>query len=124
LQKGIALMGFLKGIALALCLLTSFAAAVDGSVSGTVTDPIGAVIENAPISITNVKTGRKAEIKSGPTGNFGPISMSSGEYKVRIQMHCSKRYSKAVKIKDGTSLEMSIVLYPSHGCTDLKAGRR
>ena len=117
-------MGFLKSTALALCLLTSFAAAVDGSVSGTVTDPTGAVIENVPISITNVKTGRKAEIKSGPTGNFGPISMSSGEYKVRIQMDCFKRYSKVVKIKDGPSLEMSIALYPSRGCRDLKAGRR
>jgi hypothetical protein len=95
--------------------------AVDGSISGMVTGPTGAVIENAPVSITNIKTQMKIEIKTGPTGNFGPTSVYGGEHTVRIHMGCLKRYSKVVNINEDQSLETSIALHPSRGCADLNA---
>ena len=49
-------MGSLKRIGIAFFLLSSVGMAVDGSVSGIVTDPSGAVIANAPVSITNLET--------------------------------------------------------------------
>jgi hypothetical protein len=115
---------FLKRVAITLWFLSSFALAVDGSISGTVTDPSSAVIANVPVSVTNVKTGKKTESKGGPAGTFGPIAVSSGEYKVRIHLGCFKRYTKVVKIDEGQPLEMSIVLYLRRGCTDVQSEKR
>jgi hypothetical protein len=88
--------------------LTPLAMAADGSVSGTVRDPSYSVVYNVPIVITNANTGKKIQTRTGRAGDFGPISLSIGEYKVQITALCFKPYSKVIEIADGQVLHLDI----------------
>ena len=103
-------MSFLKQMFVFPFLLTSLALAADGSISGMVKDPTGAVVFSLPILITNANTGKKLQTKTGQAGDFGPISLSIGEYKVQITAPCFKPYSKAIEIADGQVLHLDIRL--------------
>ena len=56
-----------------------------GTISGTVTDPSGAVIEAAQITITNVATGDVRAATSNPTGEFQVPELPIGVYHVRVR---------------------------------------
>jgi len=47
-----------------------------GSITGTVTDPSGAVLSGAKVTITNVDTNQSIELKSNSAGVYtsGPLS--------------------------------------------------
>src|SRR5579859_1590863 len=49
-----------------------------GTVVGTVTDPQGAVVDGARISITNVATGQTVSVTSNGTGAFNAGSLIPG----------------------------------------------
>jgi hypothetical protein len=118
LLKGAALVHLVKGVAIVFFLLSSVAAAADGSFSGTVTDPAGAVVANVAVSITNVNTGKQTELETGSAGSFGPISLPSGKYKIRIQGSCFKPYSRVVKVEQSQSSEIKIALQVNGSCMD------
>src|SRR5215475_461360 len=52
------------------------------SLNGTVSDPTGAVIPNATISIVNVDTGLQREEKSDSQGRYNLEALPPGTYKV------------------------------------------
>jgi hypothetical protein len=52
------------------------------SVTGTVTDPTGAVIPNAQITLTNVKTGALRTTASNATGNYTMAQLAPGTYQL------------------------------------------
>jgi len=56
-----------------------------GSIQGTVTDPNGAVIPNATITITNKGTGQSSKVTSSATGTFSSGGLQPGEYTVRVE---------------------------------------
>ena len=74
--------------ALAVCVLPPAwgqSTVSTGSVQGTVTDPNGAVVTNAAITITNKATGQSARLTSSSTGTYASGGLQPGEYEVRIQ---------------------------------------
>jgi hypothetical protein len=70
---------------LLLCLFTvaAFGQAGRGSVSGTVTDPSGAVIPGAKITLTNSATHVSQSTTANGSGDFAFISLSPGTYSLR-----------------------------------------
>jgi len=50
--------------------LAIFAQSDRGTITGTVSDPAGAVVAGAPIEIRNVETGVVSRAASSATGNF------------------------------------------------------
>jgi len=56
-----------------------------GSIQGTVTDPNGAVVPNAAITITNKATGQASKTTSSATGTFASGALTPGDYQVRIE---------------------------------------
>jgi hypothetical protein len=74
------------GAILALLLYVSVAQAqvVTGDILGTITDPSGAVVPNAKITITNLGTGTKHELTSGTGGEYILTSLPSGHYSINI----------------------------------------
>jgi hypothetical protein len=56
-----------------------------GSIQGTVTDPNGAVVPNAAITITNKATGQVSKITSSGSGTYSSGALIPGEYEVRIE---------------------------------------
>ena len=56
-----------------------------GSIQGTVTDPNGAVVPGASVTITNKATGQAAKITSSSSGTYASGALIPGEYEVRIE---------------------------------------
>jgi hypothetical protein len=55
-----------------------------GTVTGTVTDPSGAVIPGATVTITNVGTAVATQVKSNGSGEFTQVGLSVGNYTVSV----------------------------------------
>src|SRR5215470_13879491 len=55
-----------------------------GSIVGTVTDPSGAVVSGAQVTITNTATGQVIELTSNSAGAFNSGALSPGSYRVQI----------------------------------------
>ncbi|MBZ5689627.1 MAG: carboxypeptidase regulatory-like domain-containing protein [Acidobacteriia bacterium] len=56
-----------------------------GSIVGTVTDPSGAVVSGAKVTITNKATGQVITTTTTSTGNYASGALTPGNYQVRIE---------------------------------------
>src|SRR6185437_424365 len=56
-----------------------------GSIQGTVTDPNGAVVPNAAVTITNKATGQVTKLTSAGSGTYASGALIPGEYSIRIE---------------------------------------
>src|ERR1051325_1407515 len=56
-----------------------------GSIRGTVTDPQGAVILNAAVTVTNKATGDTRKVSTGGDGIYAVENLLPGEYEVKIE---------------------------------------
>jgi hypothetical protein len=68
---------------LALCI-PSFGQVVKGSISGTVTDPQGAVVSGAQVKATNLATGAPLTTTTDGSGLFHFNLIPIGEYKIEV----------------------------------------
>ncbi|HEX2329209.1 MAG TPA: carboxypeptidase-like regulatory domain-containing protein, partial [Candidatus Angelobacter sp.] len=56
-----------------------------GSIQGTVTDPNGAVVPNASVTITNKDTGQTSKLTTSSSGAYASGALQPGNYQVRIE---------------------------------------
>ena len=63
----------------------SYAQQVFGSIFGTVTDPNGAVVVNAKVTITDVNKGTKFEVVTDTAGNYNKGQLVPDSYTVAIE---------------------------------------
>ncbi|HMJ09193.1 MAG TPA: carboxypeptidase regulatory-like domain-containing protein, partial [Pyrinomonadaceae bacterium] len=72
---------------LAMALMLTFAAfgqSNTGSITGVVTDPNGAIVPNATVTITNVGTTETKTVTTDGDGRYEAPSLSTGAYKVTV----------------------------------------
>ena len=62
-----------------------------GSITGTVTDPTGAVIQGAAVTATNTDDGLKLTAVSNGTGGFNILAVPRGNYWWRSRQRDSSR---------------------------------
>src|SRR5215467_12448290 len=67
-----------------ICCVTAVGQVLKGSISGTVTDPQGAVVANAQVKATNVATGAELTTTTDNAGAFRFNLIPVGTYKVDI----------------------------------------
>src|SRR5215469_7494925 len=75
----------LLGLLVVLIPLPSFGQAVYGSIFGTVTDPSGAVIPNAKVTVTDVRKGTSETYTTNESGNFSVTHLIPDAYQVKIE---------------------------------------
>jgi hypothetical protein len=80
----LALMGLLVGMVCGLMAQTTVAT---GSVQGIVTDPSGASVSGAKVTITNTVTGQVIETKTTSAGTYTSGALQPGTYKVRVEQN-------------------------------------
>jgi hypothetical protein len=66
-------------------LFAAHALAQEATIVGTVTDPSGAAVPNATITVTNVETGQVRNLTSSSDGQFVAPDLHIGRYTVRAQ---------------------------------------
>jgi hypothetical protein len=76
---------FLAFICLISAAVTTFAQVDTASVVGTIRDSSGAVLAGATATATNVDTGIKTAVKSGPDGDYFITPLKIGRYSVSVE---------------------------------------
>ena len=77
---------FLPNVLILLLLLVpAYGQKITGTISGTVTDPSGAVVIDASVTITNVETGLVRVTTTSISGGFTAPDLPPGVYKVVIK---------------------------------------
>jgi outer membrane receptor protein involved in Fe transport len=64
---------------------TALAQRETGSIQGTVTDPSGAVVAGAKVTVKGVGTGTTRESTSGPSGLYNVTNLQPGDYDVTVE---------------------------------------
>ena len=108
-------------LVLVLCLAvalapSAFGQAISGNLTGTVTDPSGAAINNATVTATNVGTGQKESTVSSGTGSYLFTNLPVGTYKIsatssgfktttieNVPVELNKSNNENIKLEVGTS---------------------
>lgn len=80
-------------LALASCLAFSlFGQSERGSITGTVTDPAGATIAGAQLSVVNLATNAASNLRSSGSGEFTVPNLLPGTYRIEITAPGFKRH--------------------------------
>lgn len=88
-----------------LCSLALFAQTTisTGSIQGSVTDPTGAVVSDAKISISNKATGRVITTKSTSAGAYTSGALTPGDYTLRVEASGFKTSELGVTVQVGVT---------------------
>jgi Carboxypeptidase regulatory-like domain len=81
---------------------TAFAQSDRGTITGTVSDPAGAVIANATIEARNVATGAVYPVASSATGNYTIAQLPAGVYELSVNVPGFKKY-----VRGGLQVEVA-----------------
>ena len=81
-----------------------------GSISGTVTDPSGAVVSNAKVLITSAATGQKLELKSNAAGAYSSGPLASGNYEVQVSSKGFNTVRQQVVVQVGNTATVNAQL--------------
>src|ERR1700690_2704268 len=99
------LLNFLGVVAFALVLFANgrLLAGVTASISGTVTDPSGAVVAGATVTATNVDTGVATTLTTNAAGFYSFQSLPLGNYTIGVQQSGFKGYAQTGLVLDVNS---------------------
>lgn len=75
-------------LAISMCLLppSAPAQAVYGSIVGTVTDPNGAAVPNAKVTVTNIRKGTSDTVTTNGDGNYSATHLIPDVYGVKVEV--------------------------------------
>ena len=95
----------LLGCSLLLTAGALFAQSDRATITGTVTDPTGAVVANAPIQAKNVDTGVVYPGATSTTGNYTIAQLPVGTYEVSVSVQGFKKY-----VRENLTVQVAQVL--------------
>lgn len=114
-------MNRFKKLAVALCALllitaaTMFGQAVNGTLLGTITDPTGASVPNARVTITATNTGGSRTATTNESGNYTFPDLAPGVYSVSVEQTGFKRVTRAnVDVLVNSALRVDLTLQPGN----------
>ncbi len=101
---------FLFGVTLCALTLLAQTTISTGSIQGLVTDPSGAVVSGAKISISNKATGRVINTKSTSAGAYTSGALTPGDYTLRVEASGFKTTEIAVTVEVGVTASGNVKL--------------
>lgn len=81
-----------------------------GSITGTVTDPTGAVVSGAKIVITNTGTGQALTLAANAGGAYASGSLDPGTYKVQVSAKGFSSVNETIVVEVGNTSTANIKL--------------
>ena len=92
-----------------LCLAVSgFAQSTNsGDLRGTVTDPTGAVVPGAKVTLVNTETGVTTELTTNDAGIYDSVSIRPGKYRITVT-----KEGFGTMVRDGVTLDVGILNIP------------
>ncbi len=84
-----------------LMLFAPWAAAQEGTILGTVTDPSGAAVPNASVTIHNVNTGADRKVTTNSVGYYAAPDLAIGQYTVSVE-------AQGFKLAQNTGVNLTV----------------
>jgi len=105
-------VAFISLFCVALCAVPLLAQTTisTGSIQGSVTDPSGAVVSGAKISISNKATGRLISMKSTSAGAYTSGALTPGDYLLRVEAQGFKTSEVALTVQVGVTASGNVKL--------------
>jgi len=104
-------LGQLCILALALALVAYGQTTIaTGTIQGTVTDPAGAVVPGAKVTITGKATGQIINLTTGAAGIYNSGGLIPGEYQVRVAAQGFRTAELNLDVKVGSATPGSVAL--------------
>ena len=106
----------IRGTTVAILLLAPIAVVAQsfrGSIRGEVTDPSGAVIPNARITVTGVGNGVSRVVTSGPDGAYVAAELPAGSYDIAVEVsgfQTAKQAGAIVEVGRDTTVDFHMTL--------------
>jgi len=101
-------------VAIVLLLSSAFLLAQttvgSGSISGTVTDPTGAVVSGAKVVITTVATGQVQTLSTNASGAYTTGALDPGSYKVQVSAKGFSSVSQTLTVQVGNTATANVKL--------------
>jgi hypothetical protein len=88
----------------------SFGQAPTGTIAGKVTDASGAVVTNAPVTVTNNETGASRSVLTGADGAFSTASLPAGMYTVKVAMTGFSTMVREATVETGSTTTVDMRL--------------
>jgi len=101
--------------ACALCVLglasSLFAQTDRGTITGTISDPAGAVLAGAPIEVRNIETGTVYPAESTATGNYTVAQLPVGAYEITVTATGFKKFVRQnIRVQAAQTIAVDITL--------------
>jgi len=96
-----------------LCSAMALGQSTYGSVSGSVTDPSGAAVSDADVTLTNTGTSEKHTQKTSDQGTYAFVNVIPGGYRMDIEKAGFKRFSQpnvVVQVQLDTHVDTSLAV--------------
>ncbi|HKC65537.1 MAG TPA: carboxypeptidase-like regulatory domain-containing protein, partial [Pyrinomonadaceae bacterium] len=97
-------------LTLALFACAAIAQTETGQITGKVTDPTGAIVPGATVSVKSVDTGRVVTAVSSDEGVYTVAALQSGLYDVTVQAGSFKPSTKRIQVTVGSRVTYDIQL--------------
>jgi hypothetical protein len=100
-----------SSVALAILLTVPLCAQQTASITGTVSDPTGAVVAGAAIKASNALTGESAETASNSAGVFTVPLLKPGQYELLVEVRGFKQFHRTgIILETGQSVRADVRL--------------
>jgi len=92
------------------CIAVAQTTVSTGSISGTVTDPSGAVVSGAKVLITNAATGQALNLTANAGGAYASGPLDPGRYKVQVSAKGFSSVNETLNVEVGNAASANIKL--------------
>jgi outer membrane receptor protein involved in Fe transport len=90
--------------------VTMFGQAETGKISGTVSDPTGAIVTTARVTVKSVDTGLTREATTSSGGGYTITNIPAGNYMVTVSAPGFSEFKKSVEVTVGTAQALDVHL--------------
>src|SRR5690348_13284546 len=93
------------------CAVAALAQSDRGTITGTISDPAGAVVANAAVQIKNVDNGAVYQAGASATGNYTLAQLPAGQYELSVEVPGFKKFvRKNVTVEVAQTYRVDVVL--------------
>jgi Carboxypeptidase regulatory-like domain/TonB-dependent Receptor Plug Domain len=92
----------------------SQASATGGTIQGTVTDPTGAVVPDATVTLSNGMTGYEKTVHSAPDGSFKLVNVPPNHYVLQVASRGLQTYKTDLDVRTNVPLQVKAAMVLSN----------